>query len=105
MPLVTQCDIGILKFIMILILIGVIIFLFGKFRKSRIFKGQLFSNMVKIKPFIADTQSYATLDLNKIAGNVHSFQIDGCITFRKCYLKEKWIWDVLEIDWIEVHVT
>ena len=44
----THCDIGMLKFIMILILIGIIIFIFGKFRKSRIFKRQLFSNMAKL---------------------------------------------------------
>ena len=35
----THCDLGMLKFIMILILIGVIILIFGKFRKSRIFRG------------------------------------------------------------------
>ena len=59
-----------LKFIMILILVIVTILAFGKLRKSRIFRGQLFSNMVKIKLFIADTQSCVPINLNKIAGNV-----------------------------------
>ena len=51
----THCDLGILKFIMILILLVVTLLAFDKLRKSRIFRGQLFSNMVKIKLFIADT--------------------------------------------------
>ena len=45
----------------------------AKFKKSQIFKGRLFSNIVRIKLFIADTQCYIPLDLNKIAGNVHLF--------------------------------
>ena len=101
----THCDFGMLKFIVILILIGVIILLFGKFRKSRIFKGQLFSNMVKIKLFIADTQSYVPLDLNKIAGNVHLFKLTGALLLENVTLRKNWIWDVLEIDWSDVHVT
>ena len=52
-----HCDLGVLKYIMILILVLVIILAFGKLRKSRIFRGQLFSNIVKIKLFIADAQS------------------------------------------------
>ena len=57
-----HCDLGVLKFIMILILVVVTILAFGKIRKRRIFRGQLFSNMVKIKLFIADTQSYVPID-------------------------------------------
>ena len=101
----THCDFGMLKFIVILILIGIVILLFGKIRKSRIFKGQLFSNMVKIVLFIADTQSYVPLDLNKIAGNVHLFKLTGTLLLENVTLRKNWIWDVLEIDWSEVHVT
>ena len=61
------CDFGVLKFIMILILVVVTILAFGKLRKSRIFRGQLFSNIVKSKLFVADTQSYVPIDLSKIA--------------------------------------
>ena len=42
-----HCDFGVLKFIMILILVVVTILAFGKLRKSRIFRGWLFSNIVK----------------------------------------------------------
>ena len=42
-----HCDLGVLGLIMILILVVVTILAFGKLRKSRIFRGQLFSNIVK----------------------------------------------------------
>ena len=42
------CDFGVIKFIMILILVIVTISAFGKLRKSRIFSGWLFSNIVKL---------------------------------------------------------
>ena len=69
-----HCDFSILKYIMILILVVVIILAFGKLRKSRIFRGWLFSNIVKIKLFIADAQSYVPIELSKIPGNVHLFK-------------------------------
>ena len=66
-----NCEFGIVKFLMILnLVIGTLMDL-AKLGKSRIFQGHLFSNMVKIKLFIAHTQPYVPLDLNKIAGNVH----------------------------------
>ena len=48
-----HCDFGMLNFIMILILVVVTILAFGKLRKSRIFRGSLFSNIVTIKLFIS----------------------------------------------------
>ena len=77
----------------------------AKIRKSRIFKGQLFSNLVKIKLFIADTQSYVHLDLNKIAGNVHLFKLTGALLLENFTLRKKWTWDALEIDLRDVCVT
>ena len=59
----------------IIILTLVTILIFRKLRKSRLFRGHLFSNMVKIKLFIADIQSYVLIDLNKIAGHVHLFKL------------------------------
>ena len=50
-----HCNLGGLKFIMILVLLVVVILTFGKLRKSKIFRGWLFSNIDKIKLFIADT--------------------------------------------------
>ena len=54
--------------------------------------------MVKIKLFIADTQSYVPLDLNKIAGNVHLFKLIGTLLLENVTLRKYWIWDILEID-------
>ena len=81
------------------------ILLLAKLRKSRIFKGHSFSNIVKIKLFVADSQSYIPLELNRIVGNVHLFKLTGIINLDKLILKKNWIWDVLEIDWTDTHIT
>ena len=98
-------DFGVLKFIMILILVVVTILAFGKLRKSRIFRGWLFSNIVKIKLFIADAQSYVPTNLSKIAGNVQLFKLTGALLLENINLRRNWMWDVLEVDWHDVHVT
>ena len=61
--------------------------------------------MVKIKLFIADTQLYVPLDLNKIAGNVRLFKFTGALLLENVTLKKNWIWDILEVDWSDVRVT
>ena len=81
-----HCDLGMLKLIMILILIVVIILAFEKFRNSRIFRGWLFSILVKIKLFIADAESYVPIDLTKIAGNVHLFKLTGTLLLENIML-------------------
>ena len=77
----------------------------AKIKKSKIFQGHFFSNMVKIKLFIVDTQSYVPLDLNRIAGNVHLFKLTGTLLSDNVTLKKYWIWDILEVNWNDVHVT
>ena len=79
----TNCEFSIMKCLMLLNLVMVILMTLAKFKKSRILKGHLFSNMVKVKLFIADTQSYVLLDLNKIAGNAHLFKLTGVLVFGK----------------------
>ena len=59
---------------------------------------ELFSNVVKIKLFMADTQSYVPIDLTKIAGNVYMFKLTGALLLENINLKKNWIWDVLEVD-------
>ena len=81
------------------------ILLLAKLRKSKIFKGHFFTNMVKIKLFVADTQSYIPLELNRIAGNVHLFKLTGIINLDMLTLKKNWIWDVIEIDWTDTCIT
>ena len=103
-PHYTICVIGLVKILMILNLIIVTFIALAKPKKSRIFKGKLFSNTIKIKLFIVDNQCYITLDLNKVAGNVHLFKLYGMLIKENSTLKKNWIWDVLEIDWTDVYV-
>ena len=84
-----HCNFGMPKFIMILVLVAVTILALGKLRKSRIFRGCVFSNMVKIKLFIADTQSYVPIDLNKITRNVHLFKLTGTLHLENINLRKK----------------
>ena len=76
-----------------------------KSKKSKVFQGHFFSNMVKIKLFIADTESYVHLELNKLARNVHLFKLTGTLLLDNCTLKKNWIWDILEVNWNDVRVT
>ena len=90
---------------MILNLIVVVLIVLIKLKKSRIFQGHFFSNMVKIKLFIADTESYVPLELNKLAGIVHLFKLTGTLLLENVTLKKNWIWDVLEVNWNDVCLT
>ena len=76
----------------------------AKHRKRRIFRGRLFSNIIKIKFFIANNQCYIPLHLNKMAGSVHLFKLNGMLIKENLTLKKNWIWDVKEIDWADVYV-
>ena len=100
-----NCEFRLVKFLMILNLILVTLMALAKFKKSRIFKGQLFSNIVKFKLFIADAQCYIPLNLKKKPGSVHFFKLHGTFNIDNITLKKNWIWYVLEIDWTDVHVS
>ena len=62
------------------------------------FQGHLFTNMLKIKLFLENTQSYVPLELNSAAGNVHLFKLSGALAVEKFTLRKNWMWDVLEIN-------
>ena len=55
-PHYTYCEIGLVKILMILNLKIVTFMALAKLKKSRIFKGRLFSNIIKVKLFIVDNQ-------------------------------------------------
>ena len=86
-------------------MIALIIFAILQFRRIKLCRGQLFSNIVKIMLFISDLQYYVPEKLCKTAGSIHSFKITGKIMMDKVKLKKYYIWDVLEIEWSEVKVT
>ena len=60
--------------------------------------------MVKIKLFLADTKSHASLDLNQLAGNTHLFRLTADLSLENITPKKSWIWDVLEIKWEDIHI-
>ena len=73
---------------MIINLILATLMALAKFKKSKIFKGRLFSNIIKFKLFIADAQCHIPLDLNQIAGNVHLFKLNGILNTDNVTLKK-----------------
>ena len=74
-------------------------------RKLRLFRGHLFSNVVKVMLFVSDAQSYVLVKLCKEAGSIHLFKLVGKLTPECVTLKRNWIWDILELGWKEVSVT
>ena len=98
------CENGLVRILMIINLAILILMALAKLRKSKIFKGRLFSNTIKIKLFEADNQCYIQLHLNKMTGSVHLFKLHGMLIKEKLTLKKNCIWDVLEIDWTDVYI-
>ena len=98
------CESGLEKILLIINLVIVNIMAFAKLRKSRISKGKLFSNTIKVQLFVADNHSYIPLHLNKLAGSVYLFKLHCILTTENLILKKNWIWDVLEIDWTDVYL-
>ena len=97
------CENGLVRILMILNLTIVSLMALTKLKKSRIFRGRLFSNTIRIKLFIADNQCYIPLHLNKMTGSVYLFKLHGILIKENLILKKNWIWDVLEIDWTDVY--
>ena len=85
---VQNCNSGLLKVLMFLNLVIVALLLLRKIKKSIFFWGQPFSNMVKIKLFVADTKSYVSLDLNQLARNTHLFKLRGDLSLENVTLKK-----------------
>ena len=49
------------------------------YRKSKLCRGHMFSNTVKIMIFISDVQYYEPIKLCKTAGSIHLFKIIGML--------------------------
>ena len=96
---VQNCNSGLLKILMILNLVIVVLLLLRKLKKSILFQGQPFSNLLKVKLFLVDTKSYVALNLSQLARHMHLFKLMGELLLHDIILKKNWIWDVLEIKW------
>ena len=101
---VQNCNSGLLKVLMIQNLIMVVSLVLREIKKSIFFWGKPFSNMLKIKLFLTDTKSYISLNLNQSARNTHLFKLIGELSSDNVILKKNWIWDVLEIRWVNTHI-
>ena len=102
---VQNCNSGLLKILKTLNLVIVVSLLLRKIKKNILFWGQPFSNMVKVKLFLADTKSYVSLNLNQSAGNMHLFKLMGELSPNNVVLKKNFIWDVLEVKWGNTCIT
>ena len=75
------------------------------YRKSKLYRGCVFANAVKIIIFILDVQYYVPIKLCKTAGSIHLFKITGMLKPENVKLNQNYIWDTSELDWMEVNVT
>ena len=66
-----NCDLELIQLLIMLNLTFTILIVLAKLRRSKAFQGHIFTNMVKVKLFLANVQSYVPLELNSMAGNVH----------------------------------
>ena len=98
------CESGLEKILLTINLAILTLMAFAKLRKSKIVKGKLFSNTIKVKLFVAENHCYIPLHLNKLAGSAHLFKLHSILTKENLVLKKNWIWDVLEIDWTDVYL-
>ena len=58
---------------LLLILLGKIFVITINIRKLRLFRGHLFSNIVKVMLFISDAQYYVQIKLCRVVGSIHLF--------------------------------
>ena len=100
----TECKILTYISLALTILVLVIVAILH-YRKSKLYRGCMFSNAVKIMIFISDEQYYVPIKLGKTAGSIHLFKIMGMLKPGNIKLNRNYIWDTLEIDWKEVSVT
>ena len=90
---------------LVLTILGLVMVAILHYQKSKLCRGHIFSNAVKIMIFISDKQYYVPIKLCKTTGNNHLFKITGMLKPENIKLNQNHIWDTLEIDWKEVSVT
>ena len=61
------------------------------YRKSKLCRGCMFSNTVKIMIFISDVQYYVPIKLCKTTGSIHLFKITGMLKPENANLNQNYI--------------
>ena len=75
----------------ILTILGLVMVTILHCRKSKLCKGHMFSNVVKIMLFISDIQNYIPIKLCKAAGTIHLFKIIGMLKAENIKLNKNYI--------------
>ena len=90
---------------LVLTVLGLVMVAILHYRKSKLCRGYMFSNAVKIVIFISDVQYYVPIKLCKTVGSIHLFKSIGMLKPTNIKLNQNYVWDTLEIDWKEVSVS
>ena len=90
---------------LVLAIVGLVMVAILYYRKSKLCRGCMFSNAVKLMIFISDVQYYVPIKLCQTAGGIHFFKFIGLLKTESIRLNQNYIWDTLEIDWKVVSVT
>ena len=90
---------------LVLTILGLVMVAILHFRKSKLCRGHMHSNAMKIMIFISDIQYYVPIKLCKTAGGIHLFKIIGMLKPESIKLNQNYIWYTLEIAWKEGSVT
>ena len=88
-----------------LTIFGLVMVAILHYRETKLCRGCMFCNTVKIVIFISDVQYYVPIKLCKTVGSIHLFKITGMLKSENIKLNCNYIWDTLEIDWKEVSMT
>ena len=88
-----------------LTIIGLSMVVILHYKKSKLCRGHMLSNTVKIMFLISDVQYYVPIKLCKTTGSIHLVKITGTLNSEKVKLNRSYLWDTLEIDWKEVNMT
>ena len=78
---------------LVLTILGLVMVAILHNRKSKLCRGQTFSNTVKIMIFISNVQCYGPIKLCKAAGRIHLFKITGTLKPENIKLNKNHIWD------------
>ena len=90
---------------LVLTVLGLVMIAILHYRKSKLCRGHMFSNVVKIIKFISDVQYYIPIELCETACIIQLFKITGMLKPKNKKLNKIYIWDTLVIDWKEVPLT
>ena len=76
-----------------LTILGLVMVAILHYRKSKLCRGRMFSNTLKIVIFISDAQYYVPIELCNTAGSIPLFKIMGMLKLENIKLNENYIWD------------